>query len=82
MWPTPTKQDASNTCGPAQMERNTMPLNVEAVLTGGETTQPSQGKQLSPMWTEWLMGWPIGWTDLQPLATDKFRLWLRLHGEN
>lgn len=21
-------------------------------------------------------------TDLQPLATDKFRLWLRLHGQN
>jgi len=35
---------------------------------------------LSPMWTEWLMGWPIGWTDLKPLETDKFRKWLRSHG--
>ncbi len=26
---------------------------------------------------EWLMAWPIGWTDLEPLGTDKFRTaWL------
>ena len=28
------------------------------------------GGKLNPMWTEWLMGWPIGWTALEPLATD------------
>jgi DNA (cytosine-5)-methyltransferase 1 len=27
--------------------------------------------QLNPMWVEWLMGWPIGWTDLKPLEMDK-----------
>ena len=31
-------------------------------------------------WLEHLMGWPIGWTDLEPLATDKFQLWLLGHG--
>ncbi len=30
---------------------------------------------------EWLMGWPIGWTDLKPLATDKFQQWLGSHGK-
>ena len=29
--------------------------------------------QLNPSWVEWLMGWPIGLTDLKPLVTDKFR---------
>lgn len=29
------------------------------------------GGQLNPEWVEWLMGWPIGWTDLKPLETDK-----------
>lgn len=24
--------------------------------------------QLNPDWVEWLMGWPIGWTSLEPLA--------------
>jgi len=29
------------------------------------------GMRLNPMWVEWLMGWPLGWTDLKPLETDK-----------
>jgi hypothetical protein len=28
---------------------------------------------------EWLMGWPIGWTDLKPLETDRFQSWLLQH---
>jgi len=38
------------------------------------------GGQLNPTWVEWLMGWPLGWTDLQPLAMDKFRQWCEQHG--
>lgn len=30
------------------------------------------GGKLNPDWVEWLMGWPIGWTDLKPLGTDRF----------
>ncbi len=33
-----------------------------------------------PEWCEHLMLWPIGWTDIAPLATDRFRQWRRLHG--
>lgn len=40
----------------------------------------SHGGQLSADWTEWLMGWPTGWTALEPLATDRFPLWSRSHG--
>lgn len=29
----------------------------------------------TPTMTEWLMGYPISWTDSAPLATDKFRSW-------
>lgn len=36
---------------------------------------------LNPSWTEWLMGWPIGQTDLKPLETAKFQEWLQQHGE-
>lgn len=38
------------------------------------------GGQLNPEWVEWLMGWPIGWTDLKPLGMDKFQQWRRSHG--
>jgi hypothetical protein len=40
------------------------------------------GGQLNPTWVEWLMGWPLGWTDLKPLGTDKFRQWLESHGKS
>jgi len=33
------------------------------------------GKSYCPELPEWLMGWPIGWSDLQPLAMDKYQLW-------
>jgi hypothetical protein len=35
-----------------------------------QSVHPTSG-QLNPTWVEWLMGWPLGWTDLKPLATDK-----------
>jgi len=35
--------------------------------------------RLNPQFVEWLMGWPIGWTELQPLAMDRFQQWLREH---
>jgi hypothetical protein len=37
------------------------------------------GGHLNPEWAEWLMGWPIGWTDLKPLAMDKFHEWQLQH---
>lgn len=37
------------------------------------------GGQLNPPWVEWLMGWPIGWTDLKPLGMGKFRSWRQQH---
>lgn len=42
----------------------------------GQQTPPMR---LNPDWVEWLMGWPIGHTDLKPLATDKYRVWLMQH---
>lgn len=34
---------------------------------------------LNPTWTEWLMGFPLGWTSLRPLVTRKFRYALQRH---
>ena len=38
-----------------------------------EKEQATKTGQLNPSWVGWLMGFPIGWTDLKPLETDKFR---------
>ena len=42
---------------------------------------PTSG-QLNPAWVEWLMGWPLGWTDLKPLEMDKCHSALQPHGES
>ncbi len=48
-----------------------------AVQPTGKSTRPTL---LNPAWVEWLMGWPIGWTGLEPLEMDRFHWWLRSHG--
>ena len=60
MFPTPTAHNAKKKAYPSEYKRNTPTLATHA---GGE---------LNPMWVEWLMGWPMGMTDLKPLETDKF----------
>jgi DNA (cytosine-5)-methyltransferase 1 len=68
--PTPTAHNAKETNAPSEALRN-------------EPTLASRvGGKLNPMWVEWLMGWPLGWTDLKPLETDKFQRWLDEHGKS
>ena len=66
-WPTPTAHNAKEGAYPAEYERNMPTLAAQA------------GGALNPMWVEWLMGWPLGWTDLKPLAMDKFQSWQQQH---
>jgi hypothetical protein len=34
---------------------------------------PTSRRRLNPRFVEWLMGFPIGWTDFAPLETLSFR---------
>jgi hypothetical protein len=40
------------------------------------------GGQLNPTWVEWLMGWPLGWSELKPLEMDKSHCVQQPHGES
>jgi len=75
MWPTPTCHNARECDAPTEATLNTPTLTHQA--RGGDATQP---KHLNPVWVEWLMGWPLGWTDLKQSETDKFRAWQHSHG--
>ena len=44
-------------------------------------TPQGHGGQLDPVFPEYLMGWPIGWTDCEPLEMGRFWKWLDLHGK-
>jgi hypothetical protein len=45
-----------------------------------QVLERSGGGQLNPTWVEWLIGWPLGWTDSSVSATVRFRQWRRSHG--
>jgi len=49
-------------------------------MTMGKTLPWVNGGLLDANWCEEYMGWPIGWTELAPLATDKFQEWQQQHG--
>jgi len=59
-WGTPKAQDSRH----ALWDRGKSNL-------GEQVSGLHNGGKLNPNWVEWLMGWPIGWTDLKPLGTDK-----------
>jgi hypothetical protein len=68
--PTPTCADAKNAGG----RQNQYDLSRHA----REVT----GQRLSVHFSEWMMDWPIGWTDTTPLETAKFQQWLVSHGKS
>lgn len=46
----------------------------QMTLMTGEISQ----RTLNPQFTEWLMGWPTGWTELEPAATAWCLWWRRM----
>jgi hypothetical protein len=64
IWPTPTAR-LGDQRGP-QAKRYFDPArsnDLDDAVAAGTTGQ------LNPTWVEWLMGFPTGWTDLEPSAT-------------
>ena len=89
LWPTPVKSDALVPFGHKTMEkkekkeRRKSGAHIGSQLTWFRGALPYVvDGRINPILPEWLMGWPPGWTDLQPLAMDKFQQWQRQHGES
>lgn len=76
-WATPSARDWKDTPGMAQTGVN--PDGSERKRTDQLARQvfaQTEGKMsLNPDWVEWLMGWPVGWTSLEPLASAEIRSW-------
>ena len=68
-------------CGGTGSFRKMKDLEAKGIITPDERKQMTAGSggQLNPTWVEWLMGWPLEWTALKPLATGKFLQWRQLH---
>lgn len=53
-----------------------------AKMAEGLRTGPNDPAYLNPLFAEWAMGFPISWTDLQPLEMRKVQQWLLAHGKS
>ncbi len=76
-WPTPQasdNRDRGNLGSPATLRRKEKGKQISL----GQSVSDISGA-LNPPWVEWLMGWPLGWTDLKPLAMDRFQSWQQQH---
>jgi DNA (cytosine-5)-methyltransferase 1 len=63
-WPSPKARDWKD--GTTEGTSNRMSPDL-----GKLVGQSKETGSLNPTWVEWLMGWPLGWTELKPLVTDK-----------
>jgi hypothetical protein len=56
-------------------------LRPERMEAWERPCEEAAGGRMNPAWGEWLMGFPIGWTDKTPLAMDRYQPWLQSHGK-
>jgi len=75
MLPTPNARDWKD--GKTAGNRKSPGLGVVA-----HQLEPQSGGQLNPTWIEWLMGWPLGWSELKPLEMDKSLFVPPPHGDS
>lgn len=77
IWPTPRFSGGHESGGgelstyrrtPSQ-EAGKHGLYLQSEVCEEEMTEGRAPGQLNPTWVEWLMGFPLGWTDLPPSGT-------------
>jgi DNA (cytosine-5)-methyltransferase 1 len=90
MWAAPTTRDWKDGARPSKKVPTNGLLGRQAPrsgIGGPELTQDSIRQwqtpklRLNPLFVEWLMGFPVGWTDSKPLGMPSYRTWLRSRGE-
>jgi len=69
-WPTPQSRDWKSGDG----KRFPDPERSNDLNDAVDFREVSQGR-LNPSWVEWLMGWPSGWTSLDPLPEGTMEAW-------
>lgn len=68
MWPTPRASEWKGTCPLGSKSHKHRVSRGYLDATAQEVT--GQTGRLNPQFVEWMMGFPVGWTDLSPLETQ------------
>jgi hypothetical protein len=73
LWPTPRAADGSQNQRTLEgVKKEISRKGAPQDLVSAVRLQTPNGGQLNPTWTEWLMGFPIGWTELNALGMQWF----------
>ena len=75
-WPTPRTKGMCGGSGSWDLLKKNTTIEEARLMGAGN------GGKLNPTWVEWIMGWPLGWTDLRPLGTDKSLYVPHQHGDS
>ena len=67
MWPTPGTPSGGRTVRRRERPDRDRPSNLEEMVA--ITNPEAIGGQMNPQWVEWLMGFPLEWTDLEDSET-------------
>lgn len=85
--PTPIKGDFRfyrHTIAGARRKKFTGHGQTHIIHEASENVEMGDSERIlaNPQFNEQIMSWPIAWTDLRPLGTDRIAEWLRLHGKS
>ena len=69
-WPTPTASDGRRGALKTASRSNPNSAHHSGTTLVDYVDPDRDGGPLNPAWVEWLMGFPVGWTDLEPSATQ------------
>jgi hypothetical protein len=73
-FPTPAASDSNKWNNATASERKANGQS-QRLCNALSTPQDRVGGSLNPTWVEWLMGWPLGLTSMDPLTPDAWLAW-------
>ena len=89
MWQTPKDSAGGNVsrgndrkaepllAGQAEQHSLSFPPAPTTSTLGDKSSKST--RRLNPRFVEWLMGWPLGWTDFEPVETASYLCRQRMH---
>lgn len=83
-FPTPTKYPFPTPCASDNRNRGTTqtPAIARRIEKGKQVMlSMTLDGPMNPVFVEWLMGWPLGWTELKPLGMGRCHCAQPLHGD-
>lgn len=77
-WETPKASELERGVCESEFRRRSPSLQAQVTRMPGSESSGKR-RRLNPLFVEWLMGWPIGWSGSDSVEMESFRSWQRQH---